>query len=308
MDFPNLPAAGTLEEEQLKVKLTEMENRLIEVRKEVTQLKNYKEELENSISVANNVVTIWKNNQSIINLAVGATALISPVIMYRSCLNIFTKHYIPELPKRGSVNNISDHRAQIHRLQLLRKFNMFAIPLICTYYLGINRYHKAFNVLGSGLNIGPGTSSTTSSFGVLLFIKKLPNWLKIIALPILIWFGVWLIPLVIKLLSPALYSYLSELIAMGPYWLTYPLLIWQIVYIIFLFVELYIIVMLTQDSHSIKMPNYSPKFVIKWFNRLKSRSRLRTGSWILRSYVKIILFFIIILTIYVCLGIYFNVI
>lgn len=308
MDFPNLPAAGTLEEEQLKVKLTEMENRLIEVRKEVTQLKNYKEELENSISVANNVVTIWKNNQSIINLAVGATALISPVIMYRSCLNIFTKHYIPELPKRGSVSNISYHRAQIQRLQLLRKFNMFAIPLICTYYLGINRYHKAFNVLGSGLNIGPGTSSTTSSFGVLLFIKKLPNWLKIIALPILIWFGVWLIPLVIKLLSPALYSYLSELIAMGPYWLTYPLLIWQIVYIIFLFVELYIIVMLTQDSHSIKMPNYSPKFVIKWFNRLKSRSRLRTGSWILRSYVKIILFFIIILTIYVCLGIYFNVI
>jgi hypothetical protein len=287
----------------LKQKVTDLEKsyeaikeELNSVKEGVTDINDLTHKIDTSLDASKKAFEFFIANQSNLNLIVGATAVISPFLAYRGLLSTYMKVAIPVLPTNASPEVVKFN--QLLRQRTIRKFNVIAIPMICTYYLYLNHYHKVFI---TKFNLIDNGQISTSSIGLL---SKTPKWITFVIMPIITLSLSWILPLITKKYFPSIYTYFQEIISHGTYWLTYPLLFWLIGWILYFILELYLyIIFATQDKHRIIRPKYLPKFVLNWLETIETESKHTTKHWVINFYLRTIFFYIIITLLFIYLFI-----
>jgi len=269
--------------EEQEQKFNDINKDISSIKSNVTDLTDISTKIEDGLETSRKFLDLFLKNQSNLNMMIGATAIISPILAYRGLLSTYTRVMLTPLPT--NISTASYDRNLKLRQRIVTRFNRLAIPVICGYYIYLQSYHKVFTTKFN-LDVG-NVSVSSSSIGV---FNKFPNWFKLLMIPIIILSILLFIPPIVKNYSPSLYNYLQEIILRGPYWITFPILAWLVGWVLYYVLELYLYIIFTIDTKKITVPKYLPQFVINWLNRIEEDSKLTSKRWVINMYLRIILF------------------
>jgi antitoxin component HigA of HigAB toxin-antitoxin module len=194
----------------VKEQISELEEKCIKISADVSSVKNDLTEIQDiskktdtGLEVSKNALDFFIKNQSNLNMIIGTTAMISPILAYKGLFSAYSKFMIPKIPKNTGHRALMGHMAM--RRKFAGSFNRVAVPLLLGYYIYVQHYHKMFT---TKFNFNESGSISTSSIGI---FSKLPKWMSLLMIPIIIIVIYGVIRPIFKHNFPLLYGYLQEL-------------------------------------------------------------------------------------------------
>lgn len=194
----------------VKEQISELEEKCIKISADVSSVKNdlteiqdISKKIDTGLEVSKNALDFFIKNQSNLNMIIGTTAMITPILAYKGLFSAYSKIMIPKIPKNTGHRALMVCEHMAMRRKFAGSFNRVAVPLLLGYYIYVQHYHKMFT---TKFNFNESGSISTSSIGI---FSKLPKWMSLLMIPIIIIVIYGVIPTILKNNFPLLYGYLQ---------------------------------------------------------------------------------------------------